>query len=76
MTDELIEATLQRNADNSGGFCSEVLNYINRLKEQLYQAEQKLAECEVGYQGALDLERRMAIDAVEKSKKDTAREIL
>lgn len=35
MTDELIEATLQRNADNGGGFCSEVLDYINRLKERI-----------------------------------------
>lgn len=45
-------------------------------REQLYQTEQRLAECEVGYQGKLFLEHCMVNDAVEKAKKDTAKDIL
>lgn len=55
---------------------SQSLDYINRLKEQLYQTEQKLAECENGYQATLDLERRMRADDKEEIRKETAKEIL
>lgn len=54
----------------------EAINYINRLKEKLYQTEQRLAECEVGYQGTLDLERRLRADDKEQIRKDTAKDIL
>lgn len=39
MTNNEIETRLQTAADNGVGFSSEVLNYINRLKEQIGQAQ-------------------------------------
>lgn len=55
---------------------SDTLDYINRLKEQLYQAEQKLAECENGYQGTLFLERCKHKDELEQMRQNTAKEIM
>lgn len=78
MTDEEIEKALY-NADDiaisEDVDCYDILDYINRLKEQIYQAEQKLAECEVGYLATLDLERRMRADDKEQIRKDTAKDI-
>lgn len=79
MTDEEIEKALY-NADDiaisEDVDCCDILDYINRLKEQIYQAEQKLSECEVGYQATLDLERRMRADDKEQIRKDTTKELL
>ena len=79
MADEEIEKALY-NADDiaisEDVDCCDILNYIKRLKEQIYQTEQKLSECEVGYQATLDLERRMRADEKEQVRKDTAKEIL
>ncbi|MDE6965647.1 MAG: hypothetical protein K2O94_01565, partial [Clostridiales bacterium] len=42
MTDEEIEKTLRRNADNiGGGFDSKVLDYINRLKAKNKELQDK-----------------------------------
>lgn len=92
MTDEEIEKALTQCGDLSNFDCKgcplegealcysiireNALDYINRLKEQIYQTEQKLAECENGYQATLDLERRMRADDKEQARKDTAKEIL
>lgn len=46
------------------------------LREQLYQTEQKLAECENGYEGTLFLERCKAEDDKEYIRKETAKEHL
>lgn len=80
--DEQIEKQLARAASNGVDFCGKALNYINRLKEQFYQTEQKLAECENGY--SLELHTaNMRIRSLEqdkdeikiKQKKQTAKEI-
>ncbi len=59
----------------------EALDYIIRLKaererliEQLCQTEQKLAECENGYEGTLFLERCKAESDKEQIRKKTVRE--
>lgn len=81
MTDEEIEFALEQYSLAGGSNVQNMdwagtLDYINRLKEQLYKTEQKLAECEVGYLATLDLERRMRADDKEQIRKGTAKEIL
>lgn len=48
---------------------------IKQLREQLYQMEQKLAECESGYQGMLFLERCKRESAEERVRKETVKKI-
>ena len=81
MTDEEIEFALEQYSLAGGSNVQNMdwvgtLDYINRLKEQIYQTEQKLAECEVGYQATLDLERRMRADDKEQIRKNTAKDII
>lgn len=92
MTNEEIEKALKICGGNSGDICNncpyttlfkcgdnlceDALDYINRLKDQLYQSEQKLAECENGYEGTLFLERCKYKDELEQVRQDTAKEIL
>ncbi|MCH5315451.1 MAG: hypothetical protein J1E81_06025 [Eubacterium sp.] len=89
MTDEEIEKALSYCKDTDCEYCpytfilgcedklrEDARGYINRLKEQLYQAEQKLAECENGYQGTLFLERCKHKDELEQVRQDTAKEIV
>ena len=70
MTDEEIEKTLRRNADNiGGGFDSRVLDYINRLK-----AEKK--RIKHNWDIAVSVQRAKWQAKCEQVHKDTAKEIL
>ena len=76
MTDEEIEKTLRRNADNiGGGFDSRVLDYINRLKAEnamLRISDDSKEKCILEQHGEIHRLR----DELKQVRKDTAKEVL
>lgn len=70
MTDEEIEKTLRRNADNiGGGFDSRVLDYINRLKADIERIKHN-------WDIAVSVQRAKWQAKCEQTCKDTARGII